>query len=186
MCAFIYYISLWACLAHKTTPMKRTLAVFYILFIACFASYAGVKTKRFQFIGKHYTRSGREHNESITRVIFHQGGSSPGPPSSDHPLQRGKVSCPAGGKVSGGGAKRSQITYPPLAGVARSAGGGPQDFLVKQKTYIEPFVGPRHSCCVFLLVCGENIIAEESEWIQELIAINRVHLSADGSNFQEQ
>ena len=137
-------------------------------------------------IGKHYTRSGREHNESITRVIFHQGGSSPGPPSSDHPLQRGKVSCPAGGKVSGGGAKRSQRTYPPLAGVARSAGGGPQDFLVKQKTYIEPFVGPRHSCCVFLLVCGENIIAEESEWIQELIAINRVHLSADGSNFQEQ
>ena len=77
MCAFIYYISLWACLAHKTTPMKRTLAIFYILFIACFASYAGVKTKRFQFIGKHYTRSGREHNESITRVIFHQGGSSP-------------------------------------------------------------------------------------------------------------
>ena len=137
-------------------------------------------------IVKHYTRSGREHNESITRVIFHQGGSSPGPPSSDHPLQRGKVSCPAGGKVSGGGAKRSQRTYPPLAGVARSAGGGPQDFLVKQKTYIEPFVGPRHSCCVFLLVCGENIIAEESEWIQELIAINRVHLSADGSNFQEQ
>ena len=133
-------------------------------------------------IGKHYTRSGREHNESY----LSSGRVLPGPPSSDHPLQRGKVSCPAGGKVSGGGAKRSQRTYPPLAGVARSAGGGPQDFLVKQKTYIEPFVGPRHSCCVFLLVCGENIIAEESEWIQELIAINRVHLSADGSNFQEQ